>query len=182
MEDVDAMVPPPPKVPKILSERTGCVRNSVSQSAGPSGQGELSSGDSRGPTNSMSSGTSEPPVPPADIHHLPSPAEAPMPYRQSRQALNAASDEEIMDGRDAVIERTNPSRGPKTGGPEIWISGSNFPTGLTPLYARFGDNFARAVGVLVPFLGKCLTTPRSFKNLTCSRAIFRKLTFRVPLQ
>ena len=119
---------------------------------------------------------------PADIHHLSSPAEAPMSYRQARQTLNAASDEEITDGGDVVVERTNPSRGPTTGGQEIFIQGSNFPTGLTPLFARFGDNFARAVGALVPSLWKCLTTPRSFKNLTCSRAIFLKLTFRVPFQ
>ena len=66
----------------------------------------------------------------------------------SRQAAIATSDEETMDGHDAVIERTNPNRGPMTGGPEIWISGSNFPQGLTPLYAGFGDNFTRAVGVL----------------------------------
>ena len=53
-----------------------------------------------------------------------------------------------MDGPDAVIERTNPSRGPTAGGLEIWISGSNFPTGLTAIYARFGYNLTRPVGVL----------------------------------
>jgi len=71
-----------------------------------------------------------------------------MPSRQSRQTVIATSNEETTDGRDTVIERINPSQGPTTGGPEIWISGSNLPTGLTPLYARFGDNFAIAVGVL----------------------------------
>jgi len=53
-----------------------------------------------------------------------------MPSRQSRQAATAASDEETMGGPDAVIERTNPSRERTTGGLEIWISGSNFPTGF----------------------------------------------------
>jgi len=71
-----------------------------------------------------------------------------MPPHQSRQAVTAASNEETMDGHDAVIESTNPSRGPTTGGPEIWILGSNIPTGLPSLYARFGDKFAIAVGVL----------------------------------
>jgi len=71
-----------------------------------------------------------------------------MPARLSRQAANVAADDEPMDGHDAVIERTNPNRGPTTGGPEIWISGSNFPTGPTPLYAGFGDNFTRAVSGL----------------------------------
>ena len=88
-----------------------------------------------------------------------------MSYRQARQTPNAASDGEITDGCDAVVRITSPSRGPTTGGREIWISGSNFPTGLTPLYARFGDNIVPAVGVLVPSLGKCLTTPRSFEVL-----------------
>ena len=59
-----------------------------------------------------------------------------------------ASNEETTDGWDAVIDRINPSRGPTTGGPEVWILSSNFPTGASPLYARFGDGFARAVGLL----------------------------------
>ena len=101
----------------------------------------------------------------------------------SCQSRQATSDEETsLDGRNAVIERTNPSRGAMSGGPDIWISGSNFPTAKTPLYARFGDNFARAVDVPPPSLGQYLTTPRLFKNLTCSRAICRKLMFRAKLQ
>ena len=75
-----------------------------------------------------------------------------MPPQQSHQIVNTAGVEETADWPDLVIERTNPSRGPTTGGPEIWISGSNFPTGLTSLYVRFGDKFARAVGVLSPSL------------------------------
>ena len=71
-----------------------------------------------------------------------------MPSQQCHKTVNTAGIEEAADWRDLVIDRTNPSRGPTTGGPEIWISGSNFPTGLTSLYVRFGDNFARAVGVL----------------------------------
>ena len=102
-----------------------------------------------------------------------------MPSCQSRQST---SDEETLDGRNAVIERTNPSRGPMSGGPEIWISGSNFPTATTPFYARFGDHFALAVGVPPRSLGQHLTTPRLFKNLTCSRAICRKRMFPARLQ
>ena len=153
--DVDAvgpMVPPPPGLPRRYSGRAGRVGNRASQSTGPSGPETHSSGDSRGPTNSVPSGTSENPVPPMDNRHPVSPAEALVPSHQRRQTVNTASVEGTEDGRDLVIERTNPSRGPTTGGPEIWISGSNFPTGLTSLYVRFGDNFARAVGVLSPSL------------------------------
>jgi hypothetical protein len=166
---VDA-VSPPLKVPRIVYGRASCPINSTSQSPEPSDQDKLSSGDSRGPSDSgASSHFSEPAIPPTDNHHLLFPSEVPIGPRQSRQALNAASDEEPTDGWGTVVERTNPRRGPTTGGPEIWISGSNFPIGLQ-VYVRFGDNFARAVSVLLPSLGKRLTTPRSFKNLTCSRA------------
>jgi hypothetical protein len=118
---------------------------------------------------------------PTDNHPLPSSPEAPLGSRQPRQAFNAATDEEPTDGQGAVIERTNPSRGPTTGGPEIWISGSNFPMGLT-LYARFGVNFARAVGVLSLSLWKHLTTPRLFKNPTYSRAFCRRPMSRAGLK
>ena len=67
--------------------------------------------------------------------------------RQPLQAVNAARDE-TADGRNVLILQANPCRGPITGGTEIWISGENFPTDQRPLYARFGDNFARGVGVL----------------------------------
>ena len=50
-----------------------------------------------------------------------------------------------MDGQNAVIKGMNPSRGPTTGGIEIWIYGSNLPNCYTPLYARFGENVARVV-------------------------------------
>lgn len=153
--DVDAedpVVPPPPKLPRTDSGRARHVGGSASQSTEPSGPDALTSGDSRGPTNSAPSGTSENTVPLVDNRHSASPAEPLMPSQQCRQTVNTASVEETADGRDLVIERINPSRGPTTGGPEIWISGSNFPIGLTSLYVRFGDNFARAVGVLSPSL------------------------------
>ena len=86
-----------------------------------------------------------------DRHPAPS-AEAVLPSHQFRQTVNTPSSEGTADWRDLVIDGANPSRGPTTGGPEIWISGSNFPTGLMLLYVRFGDNFARAVGVLSPSL------------------------------
>ena len=43
-------------------------------------------------------------------------------------------------GKNAVIEGTNPGRGPTIGGIEIWIYGTNLLNGSTPLYARFGEN------------------------------------------
>jgi len=174
------VVPPPHKLPKTGSGRANRDRNQASQRAGPPGPDELASGDPRGPEINISPGTSVPPAPPVDTHHPASPVEAPMPSQQGRQVLNAASDRETADGQEAVIERTNPSRGPTTGGPEIWISGSNFPAGL--LYARFGDNFAHAVGVVSPSFGKHLISSRSFKNPTCSLAVCRELVFRVQLQ
>jgi hypothetical protein len=153
-EDIDAVgavVPPPHKPPRAGSARAGSVRNPAPQRAGPSGSDELSSGDSRDPASSISSGTSEPLQPPVDNHQPASPTEAHIPSHQYLQAPNVASDEGTADGWDAVIQRVNPSRGPMTGGLDIWIVGSNFPTG--ELYARFGDNFAHTVGVLSLPLG-----------------------------
>ena len=70
----------------------------------------------------------------------------------SRQPVTATPEEETVDGRDPVLQEANPSRGPTTGGPQIWIEGTDFPTGLAQLYARFGDNFARVVcTIFVPF-------------------------------
>ena len=82
-----------------------------------------------------------------------SPEEALVPSHQCRQTVSTAIVEEAADGWNPVIERINPSQGPTAGRPDIWISGSNFPTGLMPLYVRFGDNFAHAVGVRSPSLG-----------------------------
>ena len=45
-----------------------------------------------------------------------------------------------MDGQNAVIEGTDPSRGPTTGGIEIWIYGTSLPNGPLLLYTRFGEN------------------------------------------
>ncbi len=77
-----------------------------------------------------------------------------MPSCRNHLAVSAASRQEMADGLDLVIEKVLPNRGPTTGGPEIGIWGSNFPTDHVPLYAGFGDNFTRAVGVLPPSLGK----------------------------
>ena len=141
------MVPPPSKRPRKCSGRVGRVGNPASQSVGPSGVEELSAGYPTGPTNGTPSGTRRHPVPSVDNHHPASPAEASIPSCQHRQAVNAANDE-AADGQGVVVERVNPKQGPTTGGPEIWISGSNFPTDLRPLYVRFGGNATRAVGVL----------------------------------
>ena len=151
IDGVDGVDLPPSKLHRIESGRVSRFENPVSQGADPSGPDELSSGDSRRPTNNTSSGTSEPPAA-VDNHHPASPAEAAMPSCGPHQATNTATDEETVDGQDLVIEGVFPDRGPTTGGPKICILGSNFPTSQMPLYASFGDNFARAVRLLSPSL------------------------------
>ena len=79
---------------------------------------------------------------PADNPPLSSPREVALTPRQP------VTEGGTNDGRDPMLQEANPSRGPTTGGLQIWIEGSDFPTGLTPLYARFEDNFARVVGTL----------------------------------
>src|SRR5258706_5100785 len=128
VDAMDAVAPPPPILPRTDSGRAG---NPASRSTGPSGPNALSSGDSRGPTNSTPSGTSENPVPFVDNRHSASHAELFMPSQQCRQTVNTASVEESADWRDLVIDRTKPSRGPTTGRAEILISGSNISTRLT---------------------------------------------------
>ena len=181
LDAVDAVVPPPPKLPKTDTGRVSRVENPVSQGAGPSGLDEHSSGDSRGPTNNTSSGTSEPRAA-ADNHHSASPAEVPMPPFRPHQAANAASVEETADGSDLVIEKVFPNRGPTTGGPEICILGSNFPKDQMPLYASFGENFARAVRLLSTSSCQNLIASRYFKCPTRSCALCRKPVFQAPFQ
>ena len=75
---------------------------------------------------------------------------SPAPQAESspiRIPLPSATFEETMDGRDPVIEGTNPGRGPITGGLDIWIYGSNLPDGSRPLYVKFGENVTRVVSV-----------------------------------
>ena len=148
---MDAVDPRPSKLPRTGSGRVGHVGNPLSQGNGPSGLAELSSGDSRGPTNNILSGTSEPPAAPMDNHHPACSAEALISSHQRPQTVNAADDEEA-DARGLVIHNLFPNQGPTVGGKDIYIWGSNFPTDILPLYARFGDNFAHAVGMLSPSL------------------------------
>ena len=61
----------------------------------------------------------------------------------------------VADGQDLVVQRVLPGRGSMAGGDEIWISGWNLRTGHIPLYVRFGDAFALAVGVRSPSFGNC---------------------------
>ncbi len=182
LDTVDAVVQPPPKLPKTRSGGFSRVGNPVSQGVGPSGLDELSPGDSRGPTNNISSGTSGPPATSVASHRPASSSESPMASCRNHLAVSAASRQETADGLDPVIERVIPNRGPATGGPEIGIWGSNFPTDHMPLYAGFGDNFARAVCGLSPSLGKHLTTSRSFKCQTCSCALCHRLLFQARFQ
>ena len=182
VETVGDATPPPNKRPRTRSGHAGRAGNPAPQSTVSSGRDDLSSGDSRGSTNGIPPGTSQNPVPPMNDFHPAPPAEAVMPSHQYHQTVNTPSGEETADGRNLVIESINPSQGPTAGGPEIWISGSNFPTGLIPLYAKFGDNFAYVVGVRPPSFGKYLTTSRSFANLTCSRVVCLKQMFRARFQ
>ena len=141
VDEVEEVASPPYKMPRMGSGRVG---SSASQRTCPPRPDNISTQGSTGP---ISFGNSEPPSSPVESHHLASPAEASMPSRRRHHAVNAARSE-TADGRNVVVMQTNPRRGPMTGGTEIWIWGSDFPTDPMPLYARFGDNFARVVGVL----------------------------------
>ena len=138
IDGVEDVVSPPYK---LGSWRVG---SPASQRACPPRPDNISIHGSIGP---ISLGISEPPVSPVESHHLASPAEAPIPSRRRHHAVNAARGETAV-GRNVLVKQCNPRRGPMTGGTEIWIWGSDFPTDPMPLYARFGDNFARVVGVL----------------------------------
>ena len=175
MDAVDAVDPRPSKLRRTDPGCVGRVGGRLSQGVGPSHPAELSSGDSGGPTNNIPSGTSDPPAASMDNCQLASSEEALISSRQRRQTLNTADDEEAADSRDLVIHRVVPNRGPTIGGPDICIWGSNFPTDNLPLYARFGDNFAHAVGMLSPSFGKHLIASRFLNYLTCSCALSRKL-------
>jgi len=183
-EDGDDVVDlPTPKLPRTRPGGVCRVGNPTLQSTGRSGVEEHSSRHPRRPANSTPPGTSRHPVPSVDNHIPASPAEALISPRRCRQTANAADDEETVDGRDLVIEKVFPNRGPTSGGTEVCIWGSNFPTDHhLPLYARFGDNFARAVSMLSPSFGKYLTVSRFFKCLTCSCAVSRQLMFQARLQ
>ena len=178
-EDADAVAPRPHKAPRTIPDRANRVLSAAPQSAGPSGQGQLSSGDSRGPTNNTSSHSNESFMRPVDSHH-PSPLmDVAMPSHQPA----AAASEGVIDGGDPVLEGINPNRGSTTGGMEIWIEGSNFPTGSLPLYARFGDNSSRAVGILLVSFDYWLINPRLYENLACFfRVRCHQPMFQVRLQ
>jgi len=169
----------PPKLPGTGRGRVGRVGDSVSQDTGPSRLNELSAGDYRPEANS-SSGFSGPPVSSVDNDYSASSVEAPISPRRCRQTVNAADDEETADGW-VVVEKVLPDRGPKTGGPEIYIRGSNFPDNV-PLYVRFGDKFARAVGMLPPSFGKYLIASSFLKCLPCSHADSRPPVFQARLK
>ena len=180
-EVVGDVAPPPTKRPRTRSRRAGRAGNAAPQSVVSSDPDEISFGDSRGSTNNIPLGTSENLVPPMEHRHPAPPAEAAMPPHQCRQTVNTPSGEETVDGLNLVIERINPCQGPTAGGPEIWISGSNFPTHLMPLYARFGDNCAHVVGVR-PQFGNHLTASRSLFYLACSRVVCLRPMFRAWFQ
>ena len=125
----------------------GFVRSGA---AGPSTQGQHSSGSSGSldDVGCIPSQRNNPTFLPTGAQDRASPVPHAESSHSIRNPLPSAAFEETMDGRDAVIEETNPGRGPTTGGLNIWIHGSNLPGGsMPPLYARFGDNVTRVVSV-----------------------------------
>ena len=125
------------------------VGTATSCSVRSSTQGQRSSGSSGilDSVGCISSQKDNPSLLPTGVQDRASPAPLAESSRSIRNSLPSATFEETTDGRDAVIEGTNPGRGPTTGGLDIWIYGSNLPDGSTPLYARFGDNVSRVVSV-----------------------------------
>ena len=130
------VVPSPYNLPRIGSWRVGSPE---SPGVCPPRPDNISTEGSIGPISFRISGT---PFSSVESRRLASPV-----------VVNADRNE-TADGRNIVIVQANPRRGPMTGGTEIWIWGSGFPTDLMPLYARFGDNVTRVVGVLSLLLKK----------------------------
>ena len=138
--------PPQRQTRRKTNHHNGPARPATSCSGRPSSQDRLSSGSSGGHGNVT--GTSQlnnPTVPPASTQDLASPPPHADSFRPVGISAPPATVEDPMDGQNAVIEGTNPGRGPTTGGIEIWIYGTNLPNGSTPLYARFGENVTRVV-------------------------------------
>ena len=153
-EDGEAVAAEAPPPRRRKAPRTAPVHATAPQSVGPSGQGQLSYGDSRGPPNSTSSHISKHPTVLASNPGLSSPVEIAM---SCRQPITTA-----VEG-GPMIEDINPSRGPTAGGRMIWIECSGIPTTM-PLYARFGDNFTHVVGTLIIYFYHHLIEPRLFEN------------------
>ena len=151
---------------KKFSHHNAPAIPAASCSGWPSSPDPLSSGSARGLGNL--SGTSQPDnptVPPANPQDLASPAPHADLFHPVGISAPPASVEDPMDGQNAVIEGTNPGRGPTTGGIEIYIYGTNLPNSSTPLYARFGENVTRVVSP-----SELLRVPGS--NLVLSRTPF----------
>ena len=138
--------PPRPNTRRKITHHNGPARPATSCSVSHPTQDQPESGSSGGVGNvSSTSQTNNPTIPSASAQDLASPA----PQVESSHPVGilvpSASFEDPMDGQNAVIEGTNPGRGPTTGGKEIWICGTNLPNDSTPLYARFGENVTRVV-------------------------------------
>ena len=150
LED-EGNLPAPPRrnTRRKVPRENGFVRTATSCSVRPSTQDQRSSDSSGGLDNVVSifSQTNNPNLLPAGVQDRVSPAAQAELSRSTRILLPSATVQETMDGRDAVIEGTNPGRGPTTGGLDIWIYGSNLPDDSRPLYARFGNNVTRVVSV-----------------------------------
>ena len=135
-----------PDYSQKINHDNGLTRPATFCSGRPSSQDWLSSGSSGGRSNvSGTSRPNNPTVPPASAQDLASPPPYVDLFRPVGIFTPPATVEDPIDGQHAVIEGTNPGRGPTTGGIEIWIYGTNLPNGSTPLYARFGEHVTRAV-------------------------------------
>ena len=129
-----------------INHDNGLTRPATFCSGRPSSQDHLSSGSSGGLGNvSGTSRRNNPTVPPARAQGLASPPPYADLFRPVGISTPPATVEDPMDGQNAVIEGTNPGRGPTTRGIENWIHGINLSNGSTPLYARFGENVTRVV-------------------------------------
>ena len=139
--------PPPQRhTRREVNHHNGLARPTTSCSSRPSSQGGLLSGSSGSLGNlSGTSQSNNPTLPPASAQDLASPPPHADSFRSISISAPPATVEDPRDGQNAVIEGTNPRRGPTTGGIEIWIYSTNLPNGSTPLYARFGETVTRAI-------------------------------------
>ena len=133
--------PPRRHTRRKTNHHNGPARPATSCSGRPSSQDRLSLRSSGGLGNvSGTSQPNDPTVPPASAQDLASPPPPVDSFHPVGISAPPATVEDPMDGQKTVIEGTNSSCGPTTGGIEIRIYGTNLPNGSTPLYARFGEH------------------------------------------
>jgi len=151
LEDRDSLpAPPRRKICRRVPHNNSFVRTATPCTVRPSELSTRPSG-SLHDVGVIPSQTNNPTLPPTSAQGRVSPTPHAGPSRPLHAPVPSATFEGTMDGQGAVIEGTNPGRGPTTGGLEIWIYGSNLPNSPRPVYARFGDNVTRVVSTMKPF-------------------------------